>query len=274
MANLAAAEGRTYGPFPFDLTVDRIAAYVAATSDDPTRWVDHAPPGLAAAMLFQPAPAFFADPDVAAHTKSVIHADQTFTWHAPWQAGRYEIVGTVDRVRDRRGVAFVTFTMAVDRVGERVLDATATFLMSGDAPPASGGEPRPEPAQDARGVNDPLTPGTDLAPLRRSASRVDLVRYAAATDDFNPIHWDHDTAVAAGLRGIVAHGLLLEAWMLQSACRLTEGVHPLAEAKVRFKQPVLAGDQAVVEGTSEGDIVDLTLSVDGEACVTGRVVTR
>jgi acyl dehydratase len=265
MGDLTAAEGRTYGPFRFDLTADRVAAYVAATGDDPDRWTDHAPPGFAAAALFHPAPAFFADPDVAPHTKSVIHADQTFVWHAPWELGSHEIVATVDRVRDRRGVAFVTFTMTVDREGERVLDSTSTFLMSGDAPPASGGEARPEPAQDERGSNE----GT-----LRSASRADLVRYAAATTDFNPIHWDHDTAVAAGLRGVVVHGLLLEAWMLQAAYAGSEGVHPLAEAKVRFKQPVLAGAQADVAAEADGDTVDLTLSVDGEACVTGRAVTR
>lgn len=265
MGDLTAAEGRTYGPFRFDLTADRVAAYVAATGDDPDRWTDHAPPGIAAAALFQPAPAFFADPDVAPHTKSVIHADQTFVWHAPWQLGSHEIVATVDRVRDRRGVAFVTFTMSVDRGSARVLDATSTFLMSGDAPPAGGGAERPEPAQEERGANDGSL---------RSASRADLVRYAAATTDFNPIHWDHDTAVAAGLPGVVVHGLLLEAWMLQAASADTNGVHPLAEAKVRFKQPVLAAARAEIAAEADGDTVDLTLSVDGDVCVTGRAVTR
>ncbi|NND85027.1 MAG: hypothetical protein HKN46_07740, partial [Acidimicrobiia bacterium] len=265
MGDLTAAEGRTYGPFPFDLSVDRVAAYVAATGDDPNRWTDHAPPGFAAAALFHPAPAFFADPDVAPHTKSIIHADQTFMWHKPWGLGAYEITGTVDRVRGRRGVAFVTFTMEVDRAGERVLDATSTFLMSGDAPPAGGGAARPEPAQNERGANEGHL---------RSASRADLVRYAAATTDFNPIHWDHDTAVAAGLPGVVVHGLLLEAWMLQAAYSDTDGVHPLAEAKVRFKQPVLAAAQAEVSAEVDDDALHLTLSVDGETCVTGRAVTR
>lgn len=275
MAGLADVEGRTYGPFPFSVTRERIAAFVAASRDDANRWQDVAPPGFAAATLFLPAPAFFADPDVAPWAGSVIHADQAFTWHAPWSiADDYTVTGRVGRVRDRRGVAFVGFTMSVEQAGAPVLDASSTFLMAADA--QHGAVPdRPEPPALAVGTNDPLqgVEATDgpLPPLARSASRADLVRYAAAASDFNPIHWDHASARAAGLAGVVCHGLLLATWMFQSAARLRPGLYPLAEAKVRFKSPVLAAAGCRITGTVSGDSVDLSLFAEEIECVTGRV---
>lgn len=38
--------------------------------------------------------------------------------------------------------------------------------------------------------------------------RADLVRYAGASGDFNPIHWDERTATGVGLPDVIAHGML------------------------------------------------------------------
>lgn len=38
--------------------------------------------------------------------------------------------------------------------------------------------------------------------------RADLVRYAGASGDFNPIHWDERTATTVGLPDVIAHGML------------------------------------------------------------------
>ncbi|NIP92489.1 MAG: hypothetical protein GWO24_03050, partial [Akkermansiaceae bacterium] len=61
--------------------------------------------------------------------------------------------------------------------------------------------------------------GSEIAPLLKSASRADLVRYAGITRDFNPIHWDHEAAVEAGLPGVIVHGLLMASWVTQAAGR-------------------------------------------------------
>ncbi|PID52837.1 MAG: dehydratase, partial [Micrococcales bacterium] len=37
--------------------------------------------------------------------------------------------------------------------------------------------------------------------------RTDLVRYAGAGGDFNPLHWDEATATSAGLPNVIAHGM-------------------------------------------------------------------
>ena len=50
--------------------------------------------------------------------------------------------------------------------------------------------------------------GDELPALQLRISRADLVRYAGASGDFNPIHWSDRMADAVGLPGVIAHGML------------------------------------------------------------------
>src|SRR5215217_3222710 len=52
-----------------------------------------------------------------------------------------------------------------------------------------------------------LEPGTELPTQRYPVRRVDLVRYAGASGDFNPIHWSDRVATSVGLPGVIAHGM-------------------------------------------------------------------
>ncbi len=193
--------GRTYGPFPVSVTRSRAADLIASTGDDPRRWDDVAPPSYAAVPVFVAAPAFFADPDVEAHTGALIHADQGFEWAAPMRYGDdLEVEGTVESARARGAMNFVSFTLDIRGDAGTVLTASSTFVMSAASDPPDEVADEPEPWVDAKG--DDETPGRfdlppaggQLPPLAKSASRADLVRYAAATGDFNPIHWDHGAA--------------------------------------------------------------------------------
>ncbi len=104
-----------------------------------------------------------------------------------------------------------------------------------------------------------------------SVSRADLVRYAAATRDWNPIHWDHDAAVAAGLPGVVAHGLLQAAWALAAASRLRPGDAPLRSAKVRFRNPLLPATPVSVEVEESGDALVVAVSDADAEYVSARI---
>jgi acyl dehydratase len=53
-----------------------------------------------------------------------------------------------------------------------------------------------------------LTVGQQVGAATIGLTRADLVRYAGASGDFNPIHWDERTAAAVGLPGVIAHGML------------------------------------------------------------------
>lgn len=52
-----------------------------------------------------------------------------------------------------------------------------------------------------------LRQGESLSTVLDSVSRLDLIKYAGASGDFNPIHTIDEDAKKAGLPGIIAHGM-------------------------------------------------------------------
>lgn len=215
----------TFGPDPFRVCVENVTDFVRVTGDDGERWRDAAPPGFMAAAMFVVASDLLRE----LADRSVIHGEQNFTWHRQLTVEtRLQVTGVVSRVRERGGVDFVTFDVDVEGGEGKVAGASSLFLVSPLAVSDSG-EVRREPSPEDDG-----SPG----PGQMGASRADLVRYAAATRDWNPIHWDHDAAVAAGLPGVISHGLLQAAWAIGAASRLRPGSVPLRSARVRFRNPL------------------------------------
>jgi acyl dehydratase len=249
---------RSFGPHPFRVCIENVADFVDATGDDPGRWAEAAPPGFMAAALFVVA----SDLLRQLADRSVIHGEQTFTWHRPLAVeSQLQVTGVVSRVRERGGVDFVNFEVVVSGADDVVAEASSLFLVSAiDAGTAA--EERPEP-----GPEDDGSPG----PGRKSASRADLVRYAAATRDWNPIHWDHGAAVAAGLPGVVAHGLLQAAWVFVAASRLRPGDAPLRSARVRFRNPLLPATPVSVQVEEDGDTAVVAVADADVEYVSARI---
>jgi acyl dehydratase len=247
----ASLVDKTYGPKPFHVSPDVVREFVDITGDSQFRWSTAAPPGFMAAALFVVAPELLDQLE----GQSVIHGEQSFMWLRPMEIGAELLVtGAVTRARERGGVYFTTFEIvATDLVGI-VATGTSLFLIAGERAPANSETERDEPAQNDRG-----DPGEDVV----SASRADLVRYAAATRDWNPIHWDHDSAVAAGMSGVVTHGLFQAAWVFRIATTPTVGDCPLANARVRFRHPLMAGDTAEIHSEWTDYDVDISL-IDGD----------
>ncbi len=117
---------------------------------------------------------------------------------------------------------------------------------------------------------------TDLATQTYTITRADLVRYAGASGDFNPIHWNDRTATAVGLPGVIAHGMFTMA-LAGRAVTAWVGGDPgaIAEYFVRFARPVVvpdndAGTELAVTGVVKqiGDDgrarIDLTAVCAGE----------
>lgn len=117
--------------------------------------------------------------------------------------------------------------------------------------------------------------GDKLPPRVFRVTRADLVRYAAASGDHNPIHWSDSRALAVGLPGVIAHGMLS---MGLAATALTEWAGPdtvVVEYGTRFTRPVVVPDTAdgvelTVDGVA-GDVspdgsvrVDLTVRCGAE----------
>lgn len=84
--------------------------------------------------------------------------------------------------------------------------------------------------------------GDELPVLRVRVTRAGLIRYAGASGDFNPIHWNERIAREVGLPDVIAHGMLTMAL----ACRLvtTWAGDPgaVVECGVRFTRPIVVPD--------------------------------
>ena len=87
-----------------------------------------------------------------------------------------------------------------------------------------------------------LAPGT-AAPTRTVGpiSRSDIVRYAGASGDFNPIHHDDDFARAAGFSSVFSMGML-PASLLAAYVSDWLGPANLRHVSVRFREQVWPGD--------------------------------
>src|SRR6266487_6439654 len=108
--------------------------------------------------------------------------------------------------------------------------------------------------------------GDEIPKLTKSpVTHLQLVRYAGASGDFNPLHTDPKIGEMIGTGGIIAHGMLIMGFVGQM---LSDYVGPTALRKfgVRFKGMPHLEDEITCTGTitekSEGD---------GEARVSGKV---
>ena len=117
--------------------------------------------------------------------------------------------------------------------------------------------------------------GDELPRHSFSVLRADLVRYAAASGDANPIHLDDEVARSAGLPGVVAHGMLTMALAGRALTTWAGGVDAIIEYGVRFTRPVVVPDDDIgatvdVSGVltdKPGDgtaLISLTASCDGQ----------
>jgi acyl dehydratase len=122
----------------------------------------------------------------------------------------------------------------------------------------------------------------DTAPeFSHTLTRSDLVVYAGASGDFNPMHTDEVAAQAAGLPSVFGHGMFT-AGLLAKAISDYVGVGNLTNLKVRFTKQtwpdeVLTTKVVVTDKrTDDGrNLVDLDVEVangDGEVKVSGTAV--
>jgi len=86
-------------------------------------------------------------------------------------------------------------------------------------------------------------------------TRADLVRYAGASGDFNPIHWSERIATGVGLPGVIAHGMFTMALVGRAVTAWAGAPDAVVEFSVRFSRPVPVPD------TDEGTEVVVTAAV-------------
>ncbi len=93
-----------------------------------------------------------------------------------------------------------------------------------------------------------MKPGEELAPKRKEpVTKVQLVRYAGASGDYNLIHTDDETARAVGLDGVIAHGMLSMGFLGEYVAAIA-GPKRVRRLTVRFAAMVRPGERLTCRG--------------------------
>ena len=128
-------------------------------------------------------------------------------------------------------------------------------------------------------VFDDVQVGDEAPVLSHKLTRTDLVKYAGASGDFNPMHHDEIRAKAAGQPSVFGHGMF-SMGLLGSALTDYIGVGNVQRYQVRFARQTwpdeVLSTRIVVTGKREEDgkkLVDLEVTLanaDGETKVVGE----
>ncbi|MFJ2113333.1 MULTISPECIES: MaoC family dehydratase [unclassified Streptomyces] len=102
---------------------------------------------------------------------------------------------------------------------------------------------------------DEVEVGTELPSQRFPVTRATLVRYAGASGDFNPIHWNEKFAKEVGLPDVIAHGMFTMAEAIRVVTDWAGDPGAVVEYGVRFTKPV------VVPNDDEGALVEVSAKV-------------
>lgn len=122
--------------------------------------------------------------------------------------------------------------------------------------------------------------GKELGPFSLIISREQLVRYAGAADDYNPIHYDEGAARSFGLPGVIVHGMLNMGVISRLVLEALPPGSFLVKGSVRFRQMVQPGEELEVtarvrQWTAPTVVLDVQLGRPGDrAAVGGRMVVR
>ncbi|HUR52431.1 MAG TPA: MaoC family dehydratase [Mycobacteriales bacterium] len=123
--------------------------------------------------------------------------------------------------------------------------------------------------------------GTELPAREFPIRRADLVRYAGASGDFNPIHWSQRIATSVGLPDVIAHGMLTMATAGRVVTDWAGDPGRVVSYGVRFSSPVVVPDDdtgatltvsGIVEEKNDDDgtvVVGLTAMVEGNKVLMG-----
>ncbi|GAA4840548.1 MaoC/PaaZ C-terminal domain-containing protein [Garicola koreensis] len=89
-----------------------------------------------------------------------------------------------------------------------------------------------------------LDKGQTIGTRTVTFSRADLIRYAAASGDHNPIHWNERFAAEVGLDGVIAHGMLTMGSAVDLVSDWAGDPGAVVDYQTRFTRPVPVPDAA------------------------------
>lgn len=106
-----------------------------------------------------------------------------------------------------------------------------------------------------------LEKGQDIGLRTVELSRASLVRYAGASGDFNPIHWNERFAQSVGLSGVITHGMLTMGTAVQLVSDWVGDPGAIVDYQTRFTKPVPVAD---APGGENPDTPTNALTISGK----------
>ena len=119
--------------------------------------------------------------------------------------------------------------------------------------------------------------GAEIPSLVKKPTTQQLVMWAGASGDYNPIHYDKDFAHSRGLPGVVVHGQLATAFLCQMLSDWYGKAGSLKKLNVSYKGLNFPGDVLTCHGVIKdkslaGELIILDVWVEnqrGEKTVAG-----
>ena len=127
-----------------------------------------------------------------------------------------------------------------------------------------------------------IQPGQEIPVLTKSPNTQQLVMWAGASGDYNPIHYDKDFALGKGLPGVIVPGQLVLAFLGQMVTDWFGEKGELKKISVSYKGMNIPGDSITCRGivkSKDEDTNQVTLEVwaenpKGEKNVAGAAIVK
>lgn len=233
-----AAIGKKFKGHAQFITPDLAQQYAQATQDTNPRYLSGAdqiaPPLYAVRPMIDELFAAIQDEELNANVLRLVHGEQDMTFHRPLKA--WDLVAPraqIMDVEDKSSGQIIHLKQKLMCDGELVAEATSALFIRAKT---RKGEPEAKPKEPVRG---------ELVYQEVQATTADQShRYAAISNDRNPIHTDPEIARSAGLPDVILHGLCTMAIASKAVVNGPCGGDPsrLKRFKVRFAKPVFNGD--------------------------------
>jgi len=121
------------------------------------------------------------------------------------------------------------------------------------------------PALNRPALNE-LEKGQEIGRRVVDVNRVDLVKYAGASGDFNPIHWNEAFAQGVELPGVIAHGMFTMGSAVQLVTDWAGDPGAVVDYQTRFTKPVLVQDTTGTEEPgAQVEVVGVVGALDEES---------
>lgn len=178
----------------------------------------------------------------------LLHGEHDLRWHGALRPGHtYETTPIVQRIADKGSGELIEIKSETREVGHEALvaESVAGLFIRAESKEtkAPTGQLTAKPARAEAPVRSHSPDRQLVFQIEEKVAADQSYRYAEASGDHNPIHKDAVVAKAAGLPGMILHGLcsmaFCQKWLIAELCQGRP--EPLRRLKVRFSRPVLPG---------------------------------